>query len=109
MPSALSSAGRVLLLVGAIVSLALAVVVAGMGFLGGRVVFLVVAGIFAAGAASGFVAWRQAVAGRSGRAFGFGLAAGLLPPVQVFPLVGAILVKVAAEQATPATPTNAAA
>jgi hypothetical protein len=116
-PSGLLKAGTILLLIGAIlgavgaVFLAIAAIVLmslGDNLVGGEtdstfpativgVIYLVLAVLIAVGSFCGFKGWRLASSGNASAAFGWGLAGALLPPVQLLPLIGAILVKVSPE------------
>jgi hypothetical protein len=104
-PSGLLKAGTILLLVGAIVGAVVGflMLVSGLvlGFLLGEAFILVLyAGLgllVGVGSAFTFLAWRRAQAGNLHGAFTFGLVGALLPPVQVLPLLGAVLVKASPE------------
>ena len=125
--SGLLKAGKILLLVGAILSAVGAVMMIGMSLLMSAVMselmegteadpdapgfppafFLLYYGgwglLAAAGSVCGFLAWRKASAGDLAGGFGWGIAAGCLPPVNVLALLGAIFVKVCPEaEAKPA-------
>lgn len=112
-PSGLFQAGTILLLVGAILAaigalfmLALAI---GMNVLftaldepdAPGLFFAIFYGalaiVMAAGSVFGFIGYGKGREGDAQGAFVFGLVAALVPPVQVVPLVGAILCKVSPE------------
>jgi uncharacterized membrane protein len=113
-PSGLLKAGKILLLVGAIVQVVgvFFVVMAMTGlslFLNGAgddagfpgPLFLLLYGgmgvLLLAGAILGFIGWRKAEHGDLHNAWILGLVGSLLPPVQVVMLIGAILVLVSPE------------
>ena len=125
--SGLLKAGKILLLVGSILSAVGAVMMIGMSFFMAAVFsefaegadpeapgfpptfFLVFYGgwglLAAAGSVCGFLSWRKATAGDLSGGFGWGIAAGCLPPINVVALLGAIFVKVCPEaEARPAAP-----
>ncbi len=113
-PSGLFKAGKILLLVGAILqavgALFLLLGSMGLGFLNGelegqddalivilRTVYTILGIVSAAGAVLGFLAYGKARAGDARRAFVLGLIGCLLPPVQLLGLLGAIFCKVSPE------------
>lgn len=114
--SGMAKAGRILLLVGAIMGAAAAffLVVAGIvlvvlgqnlvgdgdaGFPGTVVgaIYLVMGAVIAVGTVFGFVAHARAQRGDWHGAWVFGLVAALVPPLQVVPLLGAIFCMVSPE------------
>lgn len=116
--SGLFQAGTILLLVGAIMSVfgALMMIAFVVGFgmffaalepeVGGlpewmSVFYGAMALLMAGGAAAGFAAFAKARQGDAAMAFTFGLVCALLPPLQVVPLIGAILCKVSPEAQSP--------
>jgi hypothetical protein len=115
-PSGLFKAGRILLLIGAILhpigSFFLVVVGALMLVIGVNVfgdgkatfpfavigtVYLILGIVLAIGAVFGYLAHASAKAGQAHRAWVRGLVSSLLPPLQVVTLVGAILCMVSPE------------
>jgi len=111
--SGLLKAGIVLLLVGAILSAAMALMALAMtAFIGvvfaelsqeafpGAFITLFYGGfalLLAGGSVCGFVGWRKAQAGDLSGAFVWGLVGSLLPPLQILLLLGAIFAKVCPE------------
>lgn len=111
-PSGLFKAGEVLLLVGAIVSAASALLMVGLAIGFSALVaafddpdaptwvawlYGILALIMVASTAFGFVGYGKARKGDPQGGFVFGLVASLLPPVQVIPLLGAILCRASPE------------
>jgi hypothetical protein len=111
--SGLLKAGTILLLVGAILSAAMALLALAMTLFMGFVLAEISEEVFpgalftlfyggfgllmVAGAVCGFVAWRKAQAGDLSSAFVWGLVGSLLPPLQILLLLGAIFAKVCPE------------
>jgi hypothetical protein len=113
--SGLLRAGEILLLVGAFLQLAYAVLMLGFGVMVGWVrdaqaagsvtpfpswfvpLYFVLGALGLAGCVLTFLAYRAVGRGEPRHAFMLGLAGSLLPPVQVVPLLGAILCKVSPE------------
>lgn len=112
-PSGMFKAGKILLLVGAILHAVFAVLLIVMsvlmlslsGALGDdtafpmvvAVVYLVGGILLAVGSVFGFVAYRRAKSGHAHSAWVNGLVASLLPPLQVVTLLGAIFCLVSPE------------
>lgn len=114
-PSVLLRTGSWLLLAGAALSAVGAVggaieTVAAFGAVGAPaagmlLTMLPLSAVFAAGAVTGVLGWRKARQGLAGPAAGWGLAAGLLPPMNPVLLLGALLCFGSPErQSEPAAP-----
>jgi predicted permease len=110
--SGMLKAGTILLLVGAILATAGAALLVLIGtpflvFLGAAraeasfaaigAIYLFLGLVVGVGAIFAWLAWRRALAGNLQGAWTFGLVAALVPPVQLLPLIGAILVLVSPE------------
>lgn len=102
----LAKPGAILLLVGAIVSAAGALLMIGLLIgiqallealdgeaVGISWVYGIIGLLLAIGSALGFIGYRRANAGDLDGAFKFGLACALMPPLQILPLIGAIFCK----------------
>lgn len=111
-PSGMFQAGRILMLVAAILAAALAIFTVGFGLAFDNIMatadepfplkwfgtlYIVTGVVTAIGAVFGFIGYSKARQGDARGAFIFGLVSSLVPPVQVLMLVAAILCKVSPE------------